>query len=130
MASTRSSLNRYLIPAASLLGVLSLGGGLYGVVDPVAWSKTMGIGVPTASPAIPYASFTAARNIAGGLTLLGLVSQKEFRAVGIYLLAGTSTAFLDARICAGHGGVEGKASGHAAMGILAGLLGMGILYNC
>lgn len=129
MANSRTTLSRYLVPAASLLGILSFGGGLYGVLRPVAWSQTMGITISTASSAIPYASFTAARNIAGGLTVLGLISQKEFRAVGVYMLAGTSTALLDAWICAQHGGAEGKASGHAIMGILIGLLGMGILYS-
>jgi hypothetical protein len=133
MSSPPTNLTRFLIPAASLLGVLSLGGGLYGVLNPVAWSSTMGVEISAASSpaAVPYASFTAARNIAGGLTLLGLVQQRQYRAVGIYLLAGTSTALLDAWICKGsEAAVEGKALGHAVMGGVVGLLGGAVLYCC
>ena len=48
------------------------------------------------------------------------------KAVGISFMCGVVTCMTDAWICSRYDGVEGKAMGHAFMGVVAGLLGVGM----
>ena len=130
MTTIQPSLARYLLPAASLFGVLALGGGVYGLANPAAWSETLGIPVTsTSSPAIPFLSFIAARNLASGITLLTYGALGQRKAAGIHLMVGMSASLADAWICNQYGGVEGKAVGHAVMGVLVGTLGAGLSWS-
>ena len=57
---------RALLPLSSLIGLVGLWGGIYGLTNPLAFSSTLG--VPLASTnadaaALPFVSFVAARNL-------------------------------------------------------------------
>lgn len=116
-------------PLSSALGLLALGGGAYGLVNPIGFSETLGIPVTSqASPALPFVSFAAARNFGSGLTLLVLAYNGQRKTIGTLLVCGVVTAVADAWICVKFGAVEGKAIGHFVMGIAFGALGVAQLY--
>ena len=48
------------------------------------------------------------------------------KAVGVSLMCGVVTCMTDAWICKRYGATEGKAVGHAVMGVIVGLLGAGM----
>ncbi len=108
----------------SLMGVLALGGGVYGLANPMAFSETLGIPItsPT-SPALPFVAFAAARNLGSGMTILALTATAQRQAVSTLLICGFPTAVADAWICAKFGATEGKATAHAIMGAVIGILG-------
>lgn len=109
---------------SSALGLLALGGGIYGLVNPIGFSETIGIPITSPdSPALPFSSFTAARNFGSGLTILVLAYSGQRKAIGTLLMCGVVTAAADAWICAKFGAVEGKAIGHFIMGTALGILG-------
>ena len=70
-----------------------------------------------------------ARNLGTGITVLTLLYTGRRKAVGLGFMCGVSTAMLDAWICYQQNGTEGKALGHAFMGVLAGLLGAGMYWG-
>ena len=127
MAARRPGFTRYLMPASSLLAVLSLSGGIYGLLRPYAWaSAAFGVS-PSSIPSIAeeaYASFAAARNLGSGITLAGLVVLGNKKAVGVFLMSGVVTALTDSWICTKLGGE--KALGHAVMGLLIAAWGWGV----
>jgi hypothetical protein len=109
------------------MGLLALSGGIYGLTNPLAFSPVLGI--PVASPyslTLPFISFTAARNLGSGITMLTLLAAGQRKAVGLCMMCGVVTAISDAWICAKFGATKGKARGHAVMGVLAGALGAGM----
>ncbi|KAH8660846.1 hypothetical protein BGZ60DRAFT_414154 [Tricladium varicosporioides] len=124
-----STLRQSLLPLTSLIGLLGLSGGLYGLADPQAFSTTIGVPIQaTNSPALPFISFVAARNLSSGITLLTLCASGYRKAAGIFLMCGTITAFADAWVCGKYGERKGrgKAWGHAIMGGVLGGLGWGL----
>ena len=137
MSGTTSNLSTYLTPQTilppltSLMALLSLSGGFYGLSNPLAFSSTLGITVTDASsPALPFVSFIGARNLASGIANLVLLSTGHYRAVGIGMMCGVVTCWADAWVCSQYGAEEGKAVGHAVMGVLAGALGAGLWGWC
>jgi hypothetical protein len=111
------------------MGVLAVSGGLYGITNPVAIASTLGIPITSPnSPSLPFVSFSAARNLGSGLTVLVLIATGQRKAVGTVLICGVVVAMADAWICAKFGASEGKAAGHAGMGVVAGVLGGGIYW--
>lgn len=129
MSTTSFQLQRVLPPLSSLMGLLALSGGIYGVVNPQAWSGTLGIPVSTpTSPALPFLQFVAARNISTGLTVLTLLYKGERKTVGTLFLCGVVTALTDAWICFKYNAPGGKAAQHAAMAVVVGLLGAGMYW--
>jgi Domain of unknown function (DUF4267) len=130
MSTSDYRLQRVLPPLSSVIGILALGGGVYGIINPQACSNTLGIRVPTpTSPALPFVSFAGARNISSGLTVLALLYTGQRKAVGTLLMCGVAAAMTDAWICFQHDAVEGKAVGHAVMGVAMGLLGAGMYWG-
>lgn len=120
-------MSRFLLPASSLIGVLGLTGGIYGLLNPLAFSATLGIPITSnTSPALPFVSFAAARNLGSGITMLSLAASGNRKAVGIFLIAGAPTAIADAWICTAYSAEAGKAVGHAVMGLLIAALGAGL----
>ena len=125
MTTLRSSIARYTTLLASLLALLSLSGGIYGLIAPCEWASAA-FGIPSScSPA--QASLTAARNVGSGVTLAGLVAVGNRQAVGIFLVSGSVTGLLDSWVCSNFGG--DKAFGHAVMGLLIACLGLGVLFS-
>ena len=111
------------------MGVLALSGGIYGITNPKAFASTLGIPITSPhSPALPFVSFVAARNLGSGVTMLVLIATGQRKAVGTMLTCGVAVAIADAWICAKFGASEGKAAGHAGMGLVAGVLGGGIYW--
>ena len=128
MATWQSHLNRILPPLSSIIGLLAVGGGIQSLLDPLAFSTTLGVPLSTTSTtsdALPLISFIGARNLSSGITLLALLCTGQRKAVGT---CGIVTAMLDAWICAKYGGTEGKAVGHAVMGIAFGAVGAGMFW--
>ena len=112
------------------MGFLALSGGIYSIVDPRAFGDALGIPISTStSPAIPFASFVGARNLGTGVTILALLYTGQRKAVGTGFMCGAVTALLDSWICYQYDRTEGKAVGHAVMGVLAGLLGFGMYWE-
>lgn len=71
-------------PLASLVGLSGVGGGIYCLTDPIAFSDTLGIPVTsTSSPALPFVSFVGARNLSSGLTMLMLLYTGQRKAAGV-----------------------------------------------
>ena len=95
-----------LLPLSSLLGLVGLGSGIYGLTNPLAFSSTLGVPLASnnANAALPFVSFVAARNLGSGITLLTLCALGSRKGVGIVLMAGVVTAFADAWICSKFGG--------------------------
>jgi hypothetical protein len=60
--------------------------------------------------------------------MLGLIATGQRKAVGTVLICGVLVAMVDAWICAKFGATEGKAAGHAVMGIVTGILGGGMYW--
>ena len=113
-----------------MMGILALGGGIYSIVNPQAFSATLGIPISTpTSPALPFVSFAGARNIGSGLTVLALLYTGQRKAVGTLLMCGVVTTMTDAWICSRYDAAEGKALGHAIMGVAVGLLGAGMWWG-
>jgi hypothetical protein len=111
------------------MGVLALSGGIYGITNPINFASTLGIPITSPdSPALPFVSFAAARNLGSGVTMLALIATGQRKAVGIVLMCGVMVAMADAWICSRFGASEGKAAGHTSMGIVAGMLGGGIYW--
>lgn len=130
MSTSSYRLQRILPPLSSAMSILALGNGIYSIVNPQAASETIGIPVSTrTSPALPWVSFVAARNITSGLTTLALLYTGQRKALGTIFMCGVVTAMMDAWICFQHNATEGKALGHAVMGVIAGLLGAGLYWE-
>jgi len=111
------------------MGILALSGGIYSLLDPQAFSETLGISITSSiSPAIPFVSFVGARNLGSGLTVLTLLYTGQRKAVGTIFMCGVAVALTDAWICWQYNKAEGKAVGHAVMGVAAGLLGAGMYW--
>ena len=129
MSTYSYHLQRVLPPLSSLMGFLALSGGIYSLVDPPAFgAATLGIPISTStsSSAIPFVSFAGSRNIGSGITTLALLYLGQRKAVGVSLMCGVVTCLTDAWICSRYEPGEGKAIGHAVMGVIAGLLGAGM----
>lgn len=123
-------LQQILTPVSSLVGVLALGGGVYSLVDPTSFASTLGIHITSpSSPALPFVSFAGARNLGSGITMLALLYTGQRKAAGTLLMCGVATAMADAWICVKYGATEGKAVGHAVMGIVIGLVGGGLNWS-
>jgi hypothetical protein len=91
------------------------------------FSETLGIPVTSAdSPALPFVSIAAARNLGSDITILTLLYIGQQKVVGTFMMCGVTVAMTDAWICTKFGATEGKAAAHAIMGIFAGMLGWGI----
>lgn len=130
MSSFPSLIQRGLPFFSAGMGVLALSGGIYSIVTPQAFGDTLGIPISTStSPAIPFVSFVGARNFSSGLGVLALLYTGQRKAVGILFMCGVVTAMMDAWICFQHNATEGKAVGHAVMGVAAGLLGAGMYWR-
>ena len=111
------------------MGVLAVRGGIYGIINPIAFASTVGIPITSPqSPALPFVSFTAARNLGSGVTMLALIATGQRKVVGKVLTCGVVVAMVDACICVKFGATEGKAAGHAVMGTVAGILGGGMYW--
>ena len=118
-----------LPPLASVIGLLGVGGGIYGLRDPQAASEMLGIRISTPdSPAIPFMSFVGARNLGSGITIFALLYTGQKKAIGMSLMCGVSVAMADAWICSQNRAIEGKAVSHAVMGVALGLLGVGLYF--
>jgi hypothetical protein len=129
MATSNPQVQLALTTASSLMGVLAVSGGIYGITNPMAFASTLGIPITSPnSPALPFVSFAAARNLGSGVTMLALIATGQRKAVGTVLMCGVVVAMADAWICAKFGASEGKAAGHAGMGIIAGVLGGGMYW--
>jgi hypothetical protein len=129
MDTSKPHVQLALTIASSLMGVLAISGGLYGITNPVAFASTLGIPITSPnSPALPFVSFAAARNLGSGVTMLGLIATGQRKAVGTVLICSVVVAMADAWICAKFGATEGKAAGHAVMGIVTGILGGGMYW--
>ena len=128
MSAYSYHLQRVLPPLSSVMGILALGGGIYSIVDPQAFGASLGIPVSTSasSSVLPFVSFVGARNLGSGTTILTLLYLGQRKAVGVSLMCGVVTCMTDAWICSRYKAAEGKALGHAVMGVLAGLLGAGM----
>ncbi len=112
------------------MGILALSGGIYGLLNPLAFSSTLGIPISTSSsPSLPLVSFVAARNLGSGVTVLTLLYLGQRKVVGTLFKCGVVTALADAWICFQFDGMQGKAVGHAVMGVLVGLLGVGMYWG-
>ena len=97
METSSLRLHRLNTPLASLVGLLAVGGGIYGLIDPMAFSPS--------SPALPFVSFAGARNVSSGITLLTLLYTGQRKAVGVFLMSGVVAAMAYAWIC---GACSGK----------------------
>ncbi|KAE9371760.1 hypothetical protein N431DRAFT_545911 [Stipitochalara longipes BDJ] len=132
ISTWNSYLNRILPPLSSIIGLLAIGGGIQSLLNPLAFSSTLGIPLSTTSSStsesIPFISLIGARNLSSGLTVLPLLYVEQRKAVGILFMCGVVTAVLDAWICAKYGGSEGKAVGHAVMGLAFGAVGAGMVW--
>ena len=129
MSITNYRLNQVLPPISSLVAALGVGGGVYGLIDPQAFSGSLGIPVTSSvSPAIPFVSFIAARNLGTGIGTLALLYNGQRKVVGMLFMCGTVVAFADAWICAKYGATEGKALAHGIMGTVIALLGAGMYW--
>jgi hypothetical protein len=111
------------------MGVFAVSGGVYGITNPIAFASTFGIPITSPqSPALPFVSFTAARNLVSGFIMLALIATGQRKVVGTVLMCGVVVAMADAWICAKFGTTEGKAAGHAVMGSVTGILGGGMYW--
>lgn len=126
MSTSPYRLQRVLPPLSCLIGILALGGGVQSIVNPQAFGETIGVPVPT--PVSPFVSFTGARNLWSGLSILMLLYTGQRKAVGTILMCGVVTGMTDAWICF-QNNAEGKTVGHAAMGVFLGLLGAGMYWG-
>ena len=127
MSTYSYHLHRILPPLTSIIGILALSSGIYGVIKPHALGDTLGIPISTStSSLLSSLSFIAARNVSTGLTVLTLLYTGQKKAVGTFLLCCVATALIDAWICFQYDGLKGKAVGHAFMGVICGSLGVGI----
>lgn len=127
MSSYSTHLHRILPPLTSVIGILALGHGIYGLINPQEVGTGLGISLSTSSSsAFSLVMFIGARNISTGLTLLALLYTGQKKAAGTLLMCLVSTAAIDAWICFQVDKLEGKALGHAAMGVILGSLGMGM----
>jgi hypothetical protein len=73
------------------MGVLALSGGIYGITNPKAFASTLGIPITSPhSPALPFVSFVAARNLGSGVTMLVLIATGQRKAVGTVLICGVA----------------------------------------
>jgi Domain of unknown function (DUF4267) len=132
--SSQLGLTQHLLPLCSLIGVLGLWGGIYGLTNPLAFSETFGVPLASNSasansPALPFVSFAAARNLGGGITMLALCASGNRKGAAIVLMSGVVTALADSWICSSFGGESGKAVGHAVMGLVLGGLGAGLYWT-
>jgi Domain of unknown function (DUF4267) len=129
MSSYSSHLHRILPPLTSVIGILALGHGIYGLINPQEVGTRLGIPVSkSSSSALSLVSFIGARNIATGLTVLALLYTGQKKAVGTLLMCLVSTAAIDAWICFQVDRLKGKAVGHATMGFILGSLGAGMYW--
>ena len=129
MSTSQIGLRRTLPFLSTGMGILALGGGILSIVNPQAFSEGVGIHVPTSSSAaLPLASLAGSRNLGLGITVLALLYIGQRKAVGMTFMCGVVTAMRDSWICFQHDGTEGKAVGHAVMGVACGLLGAGMYW--
>ena len=132
MEASAPYIHRASPPIAGGLGLLALSGGIYSLFNPVAFADGLGIPLsspsPSSSPAVPYVKFTGARNIGSGISLLALLYGGHRKAAGVALMAGSVTALADAWVCVEGQAKEGKAVGHAVMGVLAVAVGAGLYW--
>ena len=70
----------------------------------------------------------AARNLGSGITTLTLLVTGQTKAVGVLFMCGVAAPISDSWICVKYGAIEGKAAGHAIMGLIAGALGGGMYW--
>lgn len=131
MSTFPDRLQRVLPPLSSVIGIIALGGGVYSIVNPLkASGDTFGIPILTStSPALPFVSFAGARNLSSGLTVLALLYTGQRKAVGTLLMCGLAASMTDAWICSQNNATEGKALGHAVLGVAIGLLGAGMYWG-
>lgn len=127
--SSLSTVHRVSVPVAILMSLLAVGSGTYGLLNPLAFSYTIGIPVNTSSPALPFISMIGARNLTSGLTGLTLIDIGKRKAAGVGLMAGVKAAMGDAWVCSKFGAKEGKALEHMIMGIVAGALGWALYWG-
>lgn len=128
MSSYTYHLQRVLPPLSSMMGLLALSGGIYSIIDPPAFGAGS-LGIPASestSSVTPFISFAGSRNIGSGVTILTLLYLGQMKAVGVSFMCGVVTCLVDAWICSKYAAAGGKAVGHAVMGIIAGLLGVGM----
>ena len=133
-STTTTNLSTYLHPQTilppltTLMALLGISTGIYGLTSPLSYSTALGISITDpSSPALPFISFIGARNLASGIGGLALLSTGHRRAAGLTMMCGVVTCWADAWVCAQYGPEEGKAVGHAVMGVLAGALGAGVV---
>ncbi|KUJ17120.1 uncharacterized protein LY89DRAFT_685072 [Mollisia scopiformis] len=127
MATSSSNVQLALTTASSLMGIVAVSGGIYGMANPLGFSSTLGIPITSStSPALPFVSFAAARNLGSGVTMLALLATGQRKAVGTVLLCGTVVAWGDAWVCNSSGGSGDKTVGHAVAGVIAAALGWGM----
>ncbi len=121
-------LDRAAPPFATVPNLLGVGGGIYSLINPVAFSDALGIPFTSpSSPAVPFVSFEGGRNLTSGITIFTLLYNGQRKALGLVLMSGVVTSMVDAWICTRYGSKEGKAVGHVVVGILIGITG-GALY--
>jgi len=100
MSSYSSRLHRILPPLTSVIGILALGHGIYGLINPQEVGTQFGIPISTSSSSeLSLVSLIGARNIGTGLTPLALLYTGQKKAVGTLLMCLVSTAATDAWIC-------------------------------
>jgi hypothetical protein len=129
MAIPSARLPYVLTAASALIGTLTLTGGIYGLADPVEFSKRVGLPAASAdSPALRYIRFAAARNVASGITLLAFLFMGQRKLVGRIMMCGVAVAVADAWIYARFGVEDGKTAGHVIGGFLVCILGWGMYY--
>ena len=127
-------LTRILPPLSTAIGLVGLGGGIYGLVNPAGFSGSLGIPIRSRTSAgLPFVRFAGARNLGSGITVLALLWTGQPKAVGTLFMCGVVTSLVDAWVCVterkeGKEGKEGrgKAWGHAVLGVGVGLLGWGL----
>lgn len=140
----------------TLLGLLSLGGGIYNFANPAAGATGFGLTPPNITSTSPfetaYIRVHGIRNIAGGLTNLALISFWQFsgfcrdnpaaaaavrRCLGLSLTIGTVVGLGDAWIVGRYAKdveegevketAKGKSMGHAGMAVVIAGVGLGML---
>lgn len=135
MPSNQLPIHQILTTASSLLGILALSTGIYGFLNPQAFSATLGIPIPI--------SRTSSKLSRPRIRLLHHRSKHRFRRldsgaagngsdegcgygddVRCCGLSGGCLGFVQSRF--GESAVEGKAAGHAFMGDVVGAIGGGL----
>ncbi|KAK4696593.1 hypothetical protein P7C71_g1341, partial [Lecanoromycetidae sp. Uapishka_2] len=130
MSTTSINIHQAAVPLATGMGLLGIGGGIYSLINPVAFSDGFGIPITSpSSPALPFVSFAGARNLTSGISGLLLLYSGQRKAAGLAMMSGVTTAMIDSWICAEYGAKKGKAASHAIMGIVIGVIGGGLYWG-